>query len=213
MNGASEANGTNGANWANGANGNETQAGELEYRVAYQRRDGGLVVGTLDDLATDWRAGAVDAEAAVSVDGERRTAADVLDEYAERAAVAEVGQTRADAEKESRQAFGEGVGIGGLGCFMILACLGDPTKMGVPLLIATPLFVAAALCFYVASFLVEEWERRVAETKARILENGTKKDGEQSEPPDISTSALSSSPTRPTSTSNLLEASNDSARR
>ncbi len=188
-------------NGANGAKGNETQAGELEYRVVYQRRDGGLVVGTLD------------ASAPVSVDGERRTAADVLDEYAERAAVVEVGQTRADAEKESRQAFGEGVGIGGLGCFMILACLGDPTKMGVPLLIAAPLFVVAPVCFYVASILVEEWERRVAEAKARILENGTEKDGEQGEWPDISTSALSSKPTRPISTSNLLEASNNSTRR
>ena len=95
-------NGASGANGTNGAKGNKTQAGELEYRVAYQRRDGGLVVGTLDDLAADWRVGAVDAEAAVSVDGERRTAADVLDEYAERAAVAEVGQTRSDAEKQSR---------------------------------------------------------------------------------------------------------------
>ena len=207
MNGASGANGTNGAKT------NETQAGELEYRIAYQRRDGGLVVGTLDDLAADWRAGAVDTEAAVSVDGERRTAADVLDEYAERAAVAEVGQTRADAEKQSRQAFGNGVGIGGLGCFTILACLGDPTKIGVPLLIAAPLFVVAAVCFYVATSLVEEWERRVAEAKARILENGTKKDGEQGEWPDISTSALSSKPTRPISTSNLLEASNNSTRR
>lgn len=148
---------------ANGAKGNETQAGELEYRIAYQRRDGGLVVGTLDDLAP------------VSVDGESRTAADVLDEYAERAAVAEVGQTRADAERQARQAFGNGVGIGGLGCLMILVCLGDPTKMGVPLLIATPLFVVAAVCFYVASILVEEWERRVAETKARIFGNGAKK--------------------------------------
>jgi len=203
----------NGANGTNGAKGNETQADELEYRVAYQRRDGGLVVGTLDDLAADWRVGAVDASAPVSVDGERRTAADVLDEYAERAAVAEVGQTRADAEKQSRQAFGNGVGIGGLGCFTILACLGDPTKIGVPLLIAAPLFVVAAVCFYVASILVEEWERRVAETKARILENGTEKDGEQGEWTDISTSALSSKPTRPISTSNLLEASNDSTRR
>lgn len=206
-------NGASGANGTNGAKGNKTQAGELEYRVAYQRRDGGLVVGTLDDLATDWRAGAVDAEAAVSVDGERRTAADVLDEYAERAAVAEVGQTRADAEKQSRQAFGNGVGIGGLGCFMILACLGDPTKMGVPLLIAAPLFVVAAVCFYVASILVGEWERRVAETKARILENGTKKDGEKDAWLDTSKPALSSKSTLPISTSNLLEASNNSMRR
>lgn len=200
-------------NGASGAKGNETQADELEYRVAYQRRDGGLVVGTLDDLAADWRAGAVDASASVSVDGERRTAADVLDEYAERAAVSEVGQTRGDAEKQARQAFGNGVGIGGLGCFMILACLGDPTKIGVPLLIAPPLFVVAAVCFYVATSLVEEWERRVVETKARILENGTEKDGEQGEWPDISTSALSSKPTRPISTLNLLEASNNSTRR
>lgn len=205
-------NGASGANEEKGAKGNETQAGELEYRVAYQRRDGGVVVGTLDDLAADWRAGAVDASAPVSVDGERRTA-DVLDEYAERAAVAEVGQTRSDAEKQSRQAFGNGVGIGGLGCFMILACLGDPTKIGVPLLIATPLFAVAAVCFYVATSLVEEWERRVAETKARILENGTKKDGEKNGWPDISKPALSSKSTLPTSTSSSLEASRALTRR
>jgi hypothetical protein len=101
---------------------------------------------------------------------------------------------------------------------MILACLGDPTKMGVPLIIATPLFVVAAVCFYVASFLVEEWERRVAETKAQILESGNatkedSKDGEKDAWLDISKPALSSKPTLPTSTSNLLDALNNSTRR
>lgn len=172
---------------------------ELEYRVVYQRRDGGLVVGTFDDLATDWRAGAIDAEAAVFVDGESGTAAKVLDKYAERTAVKEIGKTRSDAVNQKFQAIAAGLMAGGVGCVTILVGLCDPESAWVLVLTATPLLLVAASVFYAASGIVEEWEAAVAKVKARILENGTKKDGEDER--------------RETSTPNLLEAPNDSTRR
>lgn len=166
---------------------------ELEYRVVYQRRDGGLVVGTFDDLAADWRAGAIDAEAAVFVDGEPGTAAKVLDKYAERMAVKEIGKTRSDAENQKFQAIVAGLMSGGVGCVTILVGLCDPESAWVLVLTAAPLLLVAA------SGIVEEWEAAVAKVKARILENGTKKDGEDER--------------RESSTPNLLEAPNDSTRR
>lgn len=172
---------------------------ELKYRVVYQRRDGGLVVGTFDDLATDWRAGVIDAEAAVFVDGESGTAAKVLDKYAERTAVKEIGKTRSDAVNQKFQAIAAGLMAGGVGCVTILVGLCDPESAWVLVLTATPLLLVAASVFYAASGIVEEWEAAVAKVKARILENGTKKDGEDER--------------RETSTPNLLEAPNDSTRR
>ncbi|MBR5243263.1 MAG: hypothetical protein IKW13_03435 [Thermoguttaceae bacterium] len=97
-----------------------------------------------------------------------------LDEYAERAAIAEVGQTRPDAEKQARQAVANGLWGGGLGGLIVLAVLNEPTKAAVPLLIAAGPVLLAFVCFCVASSLVEEWERRVVGAKARIFEKGAK---------------------------------------
>lgn len=88
---------------------------------------------------------------------------------------------------------------GGVGCVTILVGLCDPESAWVLVLTATPLLLVAASGFYAASGIVEEWEAAVAKVKARILENGTKKDGEDER--------------RETSTPNLLEAPNDSTRR
>lgn len=136
---------------------------------------------------------------AVFVDGDPGTAAKVLDKYAERTAVKEIGKTRSDAENQKFQAIATGLMAGGVGCVTILVGLCDPESAWVLVLTATPLLLVAASGFYAASGIVEEWEAAVAKVKARILENGTKKDGEDER--------------RETSTPNLLEAPNDSTRR
>ena len=202
-------NGASGANGTNGAKGNETQAGELEYRVAYQRRDGGLVVGTLDDLAADWRAGAVDAEAAVSADGERRTAADVLDEYAERAAERELGETREEARKRANEGKAALIGAAFVAFVFLTPAVMAPEAIVGALLAGIPTFLVGAIGAVLAGS-ERDWERRRDEAKAQIL----RRDGEGEKVwRNSSTSALSSSPTLPTSTSNATRASNSLTRR
>ena len=206
-------NGASGANGTNGAKGHETQADELEYRVVYQRRDGGLVVGTLDDLAADWRAGAVDASASVSVDGERRTAAEVLDEYAERAAERELGETREEARRRANDGKAALIGAAFVALFFLTPAVMAPEAIVGALLAGIPTFLVGAIGVVLAGS-ERDWERRRDEAKARFLRQDKQEDKKENGAwLDISKPALSSKSTLPTSTSSLPEASRALTRR